>query len=230
MSFRTGLLSALFALSATVAAHAEIVQIDMPNSTERIAVTIPDGWKNAYSKKTDAGAIYEYVANGQSVSDWDEMITITVAPLSAVKEDRLNEKIAELSIRLFSANFCKSLFGQAGLMPDTRNGFPIAQYEAACFIKPEAKKLPNVLVKDFELLNGLVIVGKSGYFQVQRAWHTDDFAEKDEKTGMRKNGLDTLKAIGDGAAKTSTYVYTSTMPCDTADSAKPCGPPPLAKP
>ncbi|MBX3508302.1 MAG: hypothetical protein KF714_05910 [Parvibaculum sp.] len=228
MTLRTLALAAIFILAAS-ASRAETIEFEAPDSTERFIVELPKGWGEVHHKKSGSGdavqEMWEFLAKGQTTTNWDEMITVIIAR-SGNPGPQAHEDIARLTIEMFGQLFCKNLFGDASIHSGVRNGFPVAIYNVSCFTNPDAPSIPGVYSREFEMLSGLVIIGENSIYQLQRAWHTDEF-EIDPKTGMAMDGYNALKKIAEFSQLTTSYVGSSTWPCNPARSDRPCTAPPL---
>ena len=223
MTIRTITLAVALILSA-MAAHAEIVEIDVPGSTERILIDLPDGWTEAYNKSSGTQTIIEYLPKGQSLDNWEEMITVTTLRTSSPLEEGTAEAVAKLVVTTFDASFCKAKFDTPTIVNGPRNNFPAAVFQLNCFVKPEAKTgTPGVHVREFEAVGGIVIQGRDGIYQVQRAWHTDEF-NLDGISTSAEQVVARLVAANDAIHDFSVAAVT---PCDTTKNNRPCTAPPI---
>lgn len=220
MTIRTITLAVALIFSA-MAARAEIVEIDVPDSTERLLMAVPDGWAEVHSKRTRSQVIIEYVPEGQSRYDWDEMITVTVLRTAKPQKTGAAEGFAMLLAVSFQSSFCAKLYGEPTLKKGVRNNFPVAVVHANCFVNPKAwMTLPDVYLRAFEALGGIVIHGDDGIYQVQRAWHTEEF-KLDQNDNFIAQGevVDRVAKANDAIHDFTTAGVTA---CDTADPEKPC--------
>lgn len=218
MTIRTIALAVALIFSA-MAARAEIVEIDVPGSTERILIDLPEGWAEAHRETKDAQTLIEYVPEGQTVGNWDEMITVTLLTRKMPGENA-HENLAKLWAVIFGKTVCREEPKSPVVVSGHHNGFPTAAYSLSCLVKPIAKKLPQIYARDYELISGLVIDGGDGIYQVQRAWHTDEF--KVNEAGLIEDGYAAARKIAAVSEETGIFVERMVLPCDTADSAKPC--------
>lgn len=210
------------------AARAEIVELNVPDSTERLLVALPDGWKEAHNKTAGNQTIIEYIPEGQSLDRWDDMITVTILRTPMPPSAGFSQSYSKLLITTFERSFCKSRFDPPSIINGPRNNFPSSVYKFDCFTKPEARTVaPGVHVRNFEMLGGIVIEGRYGIYQVQRAWHSDEFAlnEKGE-FAVPMRVADQVLAARDAIHD---FGVASTTPCDTAAADRPCSAPPITQ-
>lgn len=219
---RTLTLTAMMMLTA-FAVQAEVVEIDIPGSTERLLIDLPEGWTEAHRETKDAQTLIEYIPGGQTVENWDDMITVTLLTRKMPGENP-HENLAKLWAVIFGKTVCREEPKNPAVTSSDRNGFPAAAYSLGCLVKPIAKQVPQIYVRDYELISGLVINGNDGIYQVQRAWHTDEFKIND--AGMIEDGYAAAKKIAAVSEETSSFVQRMVLPCDTAKSDRPCTAPP----
>lgn len=225
MSFRVGLLSSLFVLSATVAAHAGTIGIDIPDSTEKVLIDLPEGWVEAFTDEKASGTrrtiIHEYVPDGQTVSDWEEMITVVLTrPEKAPDDEQYINNAKAMTIK-FYRDLCIGHPERMMVPTETRNGYPTALFYMSCIVRPEAKAARPEQVKNLESLIGISMTSQGGWsLQVQRAWHTNKL-EDDGKAGLK--GPDKKRDEFEAAqAAMMKFAQEEVVICNTADSAKPC--------
>lgn len=226
MMLRTLAVAAIFLLSASPS-RAETVEFDVPESSERLLVAIPDGWKEAHRKSDGRQTIVEYIPAGQSLDNWDDMITVTVLRTPVTAPAGFSQNYSRLFIESFESSYCDRRFDPPSIINGPRNNFPSSAYKFDCFTKPEAKTAAaGVLVRNFEMVGGIVIEGKHALFHVQRAWHSDEF-----KVNERGEFLVPMQVVDKVLAARDTihdFGVGGTTPCDTAQSDRPCTAPPLA--
>ncbi|MDP2123489.1 MAG: hypothetical protein Q8J92_03825 [Parvibaculum sp.] len=224
MTFRTIALAATFALAA-IAANAEIIEVEVPDSTERVLFDLPAGWSKVFTDEKNSGGvrtiIHEYVPDGQTEMKWDEMITVLlVRPVEAPDEEH-HFNTAKVMTMKFYSDLCIARPERMMVPKETRNGFPTALFFMYCVVRPEAKAARPGLVRNLESLIGVSMTGRNGWsYQVQRAWHTDEL-EDDGKAGLKGSPAKRaeLEAAQDAMVR---FAQKQVVACDTADPAKPC--------
>ncbi|MDO8837639.1 MAG: hypothetical protein Q7V31_01825 [Parvibaculum sp.] len=226
MTLRTLSLAAIFILAAS-ASRAETIEFEVPDSTERLLVAIPDGWKEAHRKTDERQTIVEYIPAEQSLKSWEDMITVTVLRTPIPAPSGFAQNYSQIFITTFENSYCDRRFDPPTVIGGPRNNFPSAVYQFDCFTKPEAKAAAaGVLVRNYEMVGGIVIEGKHGLFHVQRAWHSDEF-----KVNERGEFLVPMHVVDKVlAARDAIHDFGvgGTTPCDTAAADRPCTTPPIA--
>lgn len=225
MTLRTLALAAIFILAVSVS-RAETIEFEVPDSTERLLVAIPDGWKETHRKTDERQTIVEYIPAEQSLDNWEDMITVTVLRTPGAAPAGFSQNYSRLFIESFESSYCDRRFDPPSIINGPRNNFPSSVYKFDCFTKPEAKTAAaGVLVRNFEMVGGIVIEGKRALFHVQRAWHSDEFKVNDRGEFLvPMQVVDKVLAAGDAIHD---FGVGGTTPCDTARSDRPCTAPPL---
>lgn len=209
MTIRTITLAVALIFSA-MAAHAETVEIDVPGSTERILIGLPEGMVFGGSETTEKAlkiTTYRYFLAGQSISSWDEKIQISMITLPAILSP---EGLVEGSSLTFIQDFCAADRAISRRSSTTINGFNAATHRSRCRTRADAKSTPGTSpAKNVEGLIGIAIRGEQHIFHITMHWHTDDVSiDEGDETEIEKR---LIHIIREGV-----------LPCDTADSAKPC--------
>lgn len=183
--------AAFFAVLFNNAAHAySVTEIDVPDSKEKVVIAIPDDWEKAYQHDDGKGSVIrEYVPKGQTVDNWDEMITVTTFRTDEKIVKGFHQTFAKITLSTFLERICKTLKGKLVLSSVSNNTYDASLLRVACLVKPGIKgKVSDIYVRNFEMLWAIVIQGTDGIYIVQRAWHTDDEAAitKDHETALDK--------------------------------------------
>ena len=66
----------LLLLKVLVVAQPVLSQSDSEDSEEQLLFILPEGWKEEFADRTESLSTTEYVPEGQSEANWEEMLTI----------------------------------------------------------------------------------------------------------------------------------------------------------
>lgn len=135
---------------------------------EKLFVGVPPDWQELPSPASDSGTTLVYVPQGQSASDWSEMITIQDFPGATVDPLAYLEQF----VKQFEEG-CQSSRHE-GPRQNMENGYHIALAYTECRGPDPTKAQPGVLLKAVEFVAIKAIQGREGLHVVERAWHADD--------------------------------------------------------
>ena len=153
-------------LSGTTA-HSVEKKTNLGNSPERIVTPMPDGWMVIYHAKDHRREVLEYVPEGQSVTNWQEMVTSKIFDRSRATPHDYNSK----TIKNF-AKLCTKSVKIVGEKED-RFGYDASLAFIECQTKPETRK-KNKFVRKILFQVQLAIRGKDALYIAESAWQTDD--------------------------------------------------------
>ena len=220
---------------------AEVTEIAIPDSDERLLVAIPDDWHLAYetgSIQAPTGFyLREYIPKGQTVKNWDEMITIQVMRLDKPISDPM---LKEFAIRIGSAFKANCLPDDKQIEKDnftiieaTRNGYTAVIYLIECYMKPEVVSATSkVHTRPYEVLSGALISSANYIYNVQRATHTDRLghsAPDDMRSFAEGSMADYNESMRFFEARTASKEFSlrGMTPCRIGSTQHPCNPPPI---
>ena len=132
-------------------------------SKEQLLFILPEGWKEEFTDRTESLSTTEYIPEGQSEADWEEMLTIQIL---------LNKPSADpvkmmSRITKYLSQDCKSFDYRPIDIGGIDNNYPSLAVLALCGQKKEQN---NGYVT---LLRG--ISGEENYFLLQKTWKTKFF-------------------------------------------------------
>lgn len=220
MSFRTIALAALLALSVSVA-RAEIVEIDVRDSTEHILLDLPEEWSHIEktSKNADQKMIVHFfapaVAEGE---EWKIMLILTVSELPS--EGHLSPiiELTEKETAKFRSDFCRPDAPAPNVSPLGINGFVAVGHYAFCFVRANPNTEGQIFEpQKFEGRGGLTILGNRHLYRATMSWRSNDTRHLGFLTPDGAQG-----EIAELTGVARDILFKGILPCDTADMAKPC--------
>jgi uncharacterized protein len=150
-----------------------VPQVPLPNlpsgppGADQFNFHLPPGFKVGFQERTPAQSLSKYVPDGESVTDWTQMITVTT--LHGVVKD-LNAVVREILAPLRAR--CTGSYGPS-TAARSENGYPTARTIFNCDNMNTSSPPPDVQIKRFERMAIKAIQGRTGVFIVQRAWHSN---------------------------------------------------------
>jgi len=154
----------LVLLILIVTAKAALSQSESEDTNgEQLLFILPEGWKEEFTDRTESLSTTEYVPEGQSESDWDEMLTIQIL---------LNKPSADpvkmmSGITKYLSQDCRAFDYRPINIGGIDNNYPSLAVLALCGQKKEGNS------GYVSLLRG--ISGKKNYFLLQKTWKTKLF-------------------------------------------------------
>ena len=136
-------------------------------SPERLVTPMPEGWMVIYHAKDNRREVLEFVPEGQSVTNWQEMVTSKIFDRSKASPHDYNSK----TITRF-AKLCTQSVKIVGEKED-RFGYDASLAFIECQTKPETRK-KNKFVRKVLFQVQLAIRGKDALYIAESAWQTDD--------------------------------------------------------
>lgn len=133
------------------------------SSKEQLLFILPEGWKEEFTDRTETLSTTEYIPEGQSEADWEEMLTIQIL---------LNKPSADpvkmmSRITKYLSQDCKAFEYRPIDIGGIDNNYPSLAVLALCGQKKEEN---NGYIT---LLRG--ISGEENYFLLQKTWKTKFF-------------------------------------------------------
>lgn len=159
------------ALSLAISAAAPAQQGRRP-AKETLVFRIPPGFKLAFQNHRPDQSIFEFIPEGQTVENWDEMVTYMVLPGGQSREPReFNETMRQLWHRQ-----CGKLSGPP-IDQKEQKGYAVSILLIDCEHFDRTKASKGIVVRDREILLSKAVRGRDALHILQRAWHGDMGAE-----------------------------------------------------
>ena len=142
--------------------------------SEQLTLDIPTGFDKKFEESTEVSEIHEWVPKGETVQDWTQMITLTVA-YDLINFDPLKffDEIAR--------NWEEDCPDYAGMLlhEGLENNYPVAVWFLRC------PKSPMTGRPEFTYFKG--ISGKDGFYTVQKAYaaHYKEIDEREINISMK---------------------------------------------
>ncbi|MDC3067578.1 hypothetical protein OA344_02285, partial [Pseudomonadota bacterium] len=130
---------------------------------EQLLFILPEGWKEEFTDRTESLSTTEYIPEGQTETDWEEMLTIQIL---------LNKPSADpvkmmSGITKYLSQDCRAFDYRPIDIGGIDNNYPSMAILALCGQKEEGNS------GYVSLLRG--ISGKKNYFLLQKTWKTKLF-------------------------------------------------------
>ena len=151
-------------LKAMAIAQPALSQSDRNDTNgEQLLFILPDGWKEEFTDRTESLSTTEYIPEGQTETDWEEMLTIQIL---------LNKPSADpvkmmSGITKYLSQDCRAFDYRPIDIGGIDNNYPSMAILALCGQKKEGES------GYVSLLRG--ISGKKNYFLLQKTWKTKLF-------------------------------------------------------
>ena len=153
----------LLLLKVLAVAQPVLSQSDSEDSEERLLFILPEGWKEEFADRTESLSTTEYVPEGQSEANWEEMLTI---------QTLLNKPSADpvkmmSGITKYLSQDCSEFDYKPIDIGGIDNNYPSMAVLVLC---GQEKERNGGYVS---LLRG--ISGEENYFLLQKTWKTRPF-------------------------------------------------------
>ena len=137
-------------------------------SPERLVTPMPEGWMVIYHAKDNRREVLEFVPEGQSVTNWKEMVTSKIFDRSKASPHDYNSKNDHQILQKLCTQSVK-IVGEK----EDRFGYDASLAFIECQTKPETRK-KNKFVRKVLFQVQLAIRGKDALYIAESAWQTDD--------------------------------------------------------
>jgi len=153
----------LLLLNVVAVAQPVLSQSDSEDSDEQLLFILPEGWKEEFADRTESLSTTEYIPEGQSEANWEEMLTI---------QTLLNKPSADpvkmmSGITKYLSQDCSEFDYKPIDIGGIDNNYPSMAVLVLC---GQEKERDGGYVS---LLRG--ISGKENYFLLQKTWKTRPF-------------------------------------------------------
>lgn len=136
-------------------------------SAERIVTPKPDGWIVIYHAKDNRREVLEFVPKGQTVENWQEMVTSKIFDRSKTTPHEYNKKTIDNFAGLCTESI--KIVGEK----EKRFGYDASLAFIECQTKPETRE-KNRFVRKVLFQVQLAIRGKDALYIAESAWQTND--------------------------------------------------------
>ena len=135
---------------------------------EQLLFAKPEGWHEVFSEVEENLTTNEYVPEGQTGDDWQEMVTVQI--VLGMAEADPNALLARIAHHL--AEGCPGFSSQPIELGGVGEEYPTLAVMMMCPKNPESGK------GDFILVRG--IAGKESFYILQKAWRVAPFDVDDD--------------------------------------------------
>ncbi len=144
-------------LAACVAAACFLSPVSAQQPGEKILMSLPEGYERGYADGNEQRYIAEFVPEGQTVEDWQELLSVQVF---YGKTDSTARNFADALITA-AAEHCEGSSGTI-VLNDTENGYDSVVFLVSC---PQSETTNH---PEWTLFKG--IQGKDSFYLVHKAW------------------------------------------------------------